>query len=530
MLTDPVFVRSPALARLVEYLVEATISGQGKTLKSYSVAVDGLGKSPDFDPQADSYARVLVARLRKALDAYYAGAGAQQSQRLWIESGSYEVLLVPNGTTAQLRPGLPRAGRAWPARRLIWAGLAASLVLAAIWIAHWRAGSQTETQGWRTSNFPFVDVIVRDETGGGEETDLARQMRQSIIMNLDNYEGVRVAYNPSTSAEYSIELSVRSVDKGRIENIAVVDRKFNRIIWSDSSKMLFSKSDVELNSDNFLSHAIFRITHPSGIIHSNERRRNYATGTPYGCWLQFSAMLQNNHAVGDGALTECAEEWYSAAPSHPLAAALRGWTLTDKSIARLTDGGRTADIAEAVAILENARAINPNSPLLQVAAMRAYAFAGDTAAVRLAAAQALKLNSDNLDIQGAAGLMLALHNDPQGEVLLNKAIAEHFNPPPWYFVGTFTSAMMRDDPASAGNALVRLRAFQHSLPILPILSAAYEARTGHLEQARKEWGRAKAAQPILRIMPDNFLSRLPMAPPVRKRMEQWLAPVLGRTR
>jgi len=529
VLTDPAFVRSPALARLAEYLVEATISGQGKSLKSYSVAVDGLGKSPDYDPQADSYARVVVARLRKALDAYYAGAGARHAQRLWIESGSYEVLLVPNSSAAGAPPAPVRSKGGSLHRRLIWAGLAAALVLAAALFILWRTNTQAaETLRWRTSNFPFVDVSVRDESTGGKATDLARQMRQSILANLDNYEGVRAAFNPSVNAEYAIEVAFRNNAQGSVESISVIDRKFNRIIWSDSGKMTFTDADSELSSDEFLARSIFQITHMSGIIHSNERRRNFAVDTPYGCWLQFSGMIQDSYSVSNNALTHCAEGWYAAAPNHPLAVALYGWTLTDKSIYRLTDSGRATSIADALAVLEKARAMNPGSPLLQVAAMRAYAFAGDGAAVRLAASQALALNPDNLDIQGAAGMMLALQNDPQGEVLLNKAIAAHFNPPPWYFVGAFIAAMMRDDPAGAQGSLARLRAFQHSLPIVPILAAAFEARAGHLERARAEWNSAAEKQPILRIRPDSFLSRLPMAPDVRARLEQWLAPVLGR--
>jgi len=292
--------------------------------------------------------------------------------------------------------------------------------------------------------------------------------------------------------------------------------------------MTFSKEDDELSTDRFLRKSVFYITHPSGIIHSNERRRNYSVYNPYGCWLYFSAMVQNNQTIGDETLSECAEGWYSAAPNHPLAAALYGWTLTDKSISAFTEGGRKEALREAVSVIEGARAMNPQSPLLQVAAMRAYAFSRDGAAMRAAAERALKLNPDSLDIQGVVGVMLALQNDPQGEVLLNKAIAEHFNPPPWFFVGTFVSAMMRDDPAGAGRSLVQLRELQHSLPILPILSAAYQARIGHLDQARVQWDRAMAIQPILRIMPDSFFSRMPIAPEVRGRLEQWLGPVLGK--
>jgi len=206
VLADPVFIRSPALARLLEYLVDTTISGQGKTLKSYAVAVDGLGKSPDFDSQADTYARVLVTRLRKALDAFYATASAENTQRLLIEAGSYEVHLVAHGQTPQAPPRIRIVSLD---RRLIAAGLVIFLILVSLVIMEWHEKTLAATQRWRVSNFPFVDVSVNDQSGDGAGIELARQMRQSIIMNLDNYEGIRTAYNPSPGAEYSINVLLR---------------------------------------------------------------------------------------------------------------------------------------------------------------------------------------------------------------------------------------------------------------------------------------------------------------------------------
>ena len=123
VLADATFVRSPVLARLLDYLVRMTLRGDGHTLKSYSVAIEGLGRSPDLDPQVDTYARVQVARLRKALDGFYASAGASRRQRLTIDSGAYTVRLVPQqpqvrqdrpAATETLQALLPRPGRRRP--------------------------------------------------------------------------------------------------------------------------------------------------------------------------------------------------------------------------------------------------------------------------------------------------------------------------------------------------------------------------------------------------------------------------------
>jgi hypothetical protein len=158
--------------------------------------------------------------------------------------------------------------------------------------------------------------------------------------------------------------------------------------------------------------------------------------------------------------------------------------------------------------------------------MRAYALDDEDIAMRAAAEQALKLNPGNLEIEGLAGTMLALRNDPRGEAIIDDAVAHHPNPPPWYFIAKFISAMMREDTAGAGRALGQLKQLNHSIPVTPIFSAAYEAHTGQLAKARESWERARNMQPILRINPDIFFDRTPLGPDVTARLKQWLEPVL----
>jgi hypothetical protein len=64
-----VFQRSPALSGLLRYLIDETIAGRAKALKSFIVAVDALGRKKDFDSASDSSARVQMGRLRKTLES-----------------------------------------------------------------------------------------------------------------------------------------------------------------------------------------------------------------------------------------------------------------------------------------------------------------------------------------------------------------------------------------------------------------------------------------------------------------------------
>ena len=57
---------------LLDYRMREHLERRGENLKAYSIALDVLGRGADFDPSIDSIVRVEVARLRDALDLYYA--------------------------------------------------------------------------------------------------------------------------------------------------------------------------------------------------------------------------------------------------------------------------------------------------------------------------------------------------------------------------------------------------------------------------------------------------------------------------
>lgn len=93
ILADPAFRRSPTLSKLLQFLVNETIQGRGETLKSYTLAVDALGRPNDYDPSSDSSARVQMIRLRKALESYYAKNRPTEKLCIYLQSGSYLVRL-----------------------------------------------------------------------------------------------------------------------------------------------------------------------------------------------------------------------------------------------------------------------------------------------------------------------------------------------------------------------------------------------------------------------------------------------------
>jgi hypothetical protein len=107
LLGSPELKSAPVMRRLLTFLVAQTIAGNSRSIKAYTIAVEGLGRSEDFDPLSDSYPRVQVGRLRKILEAHYAHRKGASGPCLYIPRGHYEVRLARQQTAYPQLSGQP---------------------------------------------------------------------------------------------------------------------------------------------------------------------------------------------------------------------------------------------------------------------------------------------------------------------------------------------------------------------------------------------------------------------------------------
>ncbi len=166
VLRSGVFEKAPRLEKFFLYICRLHFEGRADEIKEYSIALEALGRSSDFDPKKDSIVRVEAHRLRKRLEEYYRGAGSDDALHIVIPNGQYRpqfVLknraahtehLVPTGIVAVSEPGTtqgvqpvtspgPRGNprlvswrRSWP-----WLVLFAVLISASAVAYTWRMAS-----------------------------------------------------------------------------------------------------------------------------------------------------------------------------------------------------------------------------------------------------------------------------------------------------------------------------------------------------------------------------------------------------
>ncbi|TAM82259.1 MAG: hypothetical protein EPN47_09995 [Acidobacteria bacterium] len=103
VLSSDAFVKSPSLAKLLNYICKKYFEGCSADSKEYNIGIEAMGKRPDFDPSMNSVVRVEVHRLRQKLKRYYETEGAQHRIVITLPVGHY----VPQFIRRD--PGRPRS-------------------------------------------------------------------------------------------------------------------------------------------------------------------------------------------------------------------------------------------------------------------------------------------------------------------------------------------------------------------------------------------------------------------------------------
>ena len=89
---------------MFQFLCDQYFENNGSAIKEYTIAVEGLGRSEDFDPHIDPIVRVTAHMLRKRLREFYEGAGAERPLQIQIPRGSYTPQFVRQTLPQSIAP------------------------------------------------------------------------------------------------------------------------------------------------------------------------------------------------------------------------------------------------------------------------------------------------------------------------------------------------------------------------------------------------------------------------------------------
>jgi hypothetical protein len=139
ILHSDTFRNSEVLRRLLRFLGEKSISGEGDQLKEYAIGIDALGKPPSYDPRQDAVVRIQVGRLRQKLAEYYRVEGKDDPVVIDLPKGRFklscEPALRPTGSLPQLEAVLHEGAKtAAPASAPAFTWRSAAILLSALLI------------------------------------------------------------------------------------------------------------------------------------------------------------------------------------------------------------------------------------------------------------------------------------------------------------------------------------------------------------------------------------------------------------
>jgi hypothetical protein len=165
VLDSETFARSDQLRRFLKYVGELAIEGRAREVTEYLIAVEALGRQPDFSPADDSSVRSRAHELRHKLQKYYESEGRHVALQIEIPKGSYIPKFVPR--LEQVAPPPEPASAPASPRRPVALLVLAALAVAVIAVLSWMLWQQRSArpnpviaQAWGPLAMPGGNVLV----------------------------------------------------------------------------------------------------------------------------------------------------------------------------------------------------------------------------------------------------------------------------------------------------------------------------------------------------------------------------------
>jgi hypothetical protein len=167
--TSALFQRAPNLVRILTYICQKHFQSESANLKEYNIAVEALGRPPDFDPQADAIVRVDAHLLRKRLHLYYEHEGMHHDLQIVLPSGRYAPEFVRNGHP---RPNSKGATGTDPLSRTMPIGYGSHPTVHSVPDSSFPAGSRSSC-GTVACDYPPIDHSLKTREEPAESFPLA---------------------------------------------------------------------------------------------------------------------------------------------------------------------------------------------------------------------------------------------------------------------------------------------------------------------------------------------------------------------
>ncbi|AHE56298.1 hypothetical protein [Sphingomonas sanxanigenens] len=504
---SPEFLRAPVMRRLLDYLVQETLAGRGDQVKAYSVAVDGLGRDPDFDTQADSYPRVQVGRLRRMLDAYYARYPLTAGVGLSIPNGSYKVRLftaqqAAAPATSVAASATPPAGAVgtraraeWdagtaPRRGLRWAlvvlAIVALLGAAMLWLVLNPLRSLADAE-----IVPAPSLELQHVSTDGSPEAMRTGNRVDAVLGDALYRSfvtlIQAGVNASQAAAPDYRLVGRVSTTGGATTLAVqiYHVQSGRQIWSQTVAIPADATPLE----PVLRPMIAQIIQPFGVIATDQRARFTDPAAPgFPCLVLYHDYRRTRDSAIYTTVDTCLERSGELTPNKTNVLAARSFMAFDA--ARLTPGDAPALRRRGARLARDAVRADPFSGVGHYALATAFFAEGRCDLGKASAQRSIELNPYSGEKLATLGAAMFECGDPDAERLLREALLLDPNGPA-YTRTPLVILLIRQQEAAEALALANMiiPPMDATRPSYDLTMALAQAANGRRAAAAASWRR-----------------------------------------
>jgi tetratricopeptide (TPR) repeat protein len=541
LLASETFRGSPQLAAFLRFVVETTLRGESARLKGYTIGVEALGRSDDFDPQSDPIVRVEATRLRRTLERYYAGPGAADPIVFEMTRGSYVPAIRRredsefDPAALAMRPGTPDARRALLRSRVVLVPLAALALVGVIagTVIALRYGTVPERRA--ASPVPNADFEAPLRSGDGMPTlvvqapeilrgralndtagsALIDKMRatfarfDTINLVIEEPGAASDAAKPAASIDYRlVSTGEYHTDGTATARFRLIDSDDDRVIWSRSFERVAALGTGE-TEDMIVRLLAMTLLQPFGVIRSNERRKHLAgrvAGLRNRCIIEASESFRSFEPAQHARARMCLERLTERDPGFALGFAYLAAVYT-RGYQYHGDAGGTDLLDRALRVARRAVELSPETArTYQMLATVLFA-RHDLPGAFAAAERAIALNPYDMTIQSDyGGRLVASGEVDRGMAILNRAAEEGAVRPSWYQFYMFLGSYLKNDMVTAAHhaGLITTESF----PLGLLGKALIAAADGNRELAQKNYDQLVALRAGWRDAPRDELNRL----------------------
>ena len=542
VLASEAFRGSAQLVAFLRFVVEAALRGEGDRIKGYTIAIEALGRNQDFDPQIDPIVRVEAARLRRAIDRYYAGEGADDPLQIELPRGSY----VPVFRARDVREtGWPARLRGAIAYLLVdHHRLAAALVLLVIGAAIYglvdflvldktprppdeptlATTGETPASPWRSRPALPVVAVEPFQVAGTPAVPQAAlaALRGRIRDALARFDDIVVVTDPAGAApaarsppdggvkasEYRLAATAELREDGALRLSFRLIAASGVVAWTRSYERVALDGKPGGDEEAVVREVTATLAQPYGIIQAYEHAQPLAEGGDprRRCLFEAYAYWRNYDPLQHARARDCLERAVESDPAFSLGfAVLAPLYLDEYRNATNTRAGEPA-LDRALKTARRAVELKPGSARAHETLMDVHFVRREYPQALAAGEKALALNPYDPDIVADLGARLVASGEvARGARLLREASATIMVRPAWHDFYLFLAAYLAGDQDEAARYASLI--LTDTFPLGIVARALAAAERGDGDHARQLLDRLGAARPGWRADPRRELEK-----------------------